>query len=159
MSLAQIVYVDMDDVLTNYTMYFRQKLREIPTQPYPQSQYGFFADIPAIDGAIESVKTLIADENIEPYILTAPSIRNPMCYAEKRIWVEKHFGLEFTERLIISRNKSLLRGDVLIDDQLGGRGQELFIGQKIHFGSNEYPDWNSVMKKLNELNQSGQEQE
>ncbi len=36
---------------------------------------------------------------------------------EKRVWIEKYFGLEFTEKLIISANKGLLKGDLLIDDQ------------------------------------------
>ena len=70
------------------------------------------------------------------------------------IWIEKHFDLDFTERLIISCDKLLLLGDVLIDDQMSGQGQERLNGRKFHFGSNNSPNWNSVMKRLNELIQS-----
>jgi len=96
----------------------------------------------------------MADENIEPYIIATPSTNNPNYYPEKMIWIEKYFGLDFTERLIIACDKSLLLGDVLIDDKMSGHGQEQFNGRKFHFGSNDYLHWNSVMKRLNELIQS-----
>ena len=48
------------------------------------------------------------------------------------------------ERLVISPDKSLLKGDYLIDDILHGKGQDSFEGKLIHFGSNEYPDWSAV---------------
>lgn len=146
-----IVYIDMDGVLTDYSNFYRQKLSELPSMPYPQSQFGFFSSIPTIPNAVESVKTLIDDDLIDPYILTAPSIRNPMCYAEKRIWVENHFGLPFTDRLIITRHKNLLRGNVLIDDQVTGRGQDRFDGLLIQFGSSKYPCWQTVIERLYQL--------
>lgn len=151
MTSTLIVYIDMDNVLTDYSNYYRQKLRELPSMPYPQSQFGFFANIPPIPFAVESVKVLIEDDLIQPFILTAPSIRNPMCYAEKRVWIEKHFGLPFTDRLIISRHKNLLRGDVLIDDQVSGRGQDEFNGLLIQFGSTHYPNWKTITEKISQL--------
>ena len=82
------------------------------------------------------------------YILTSPAVRNPASYIEKRLWIEKYFNLEFTRKLIISSNKGLLRGDILIDDHKEGWGQDGFKGQFIHFGSTQYPDWNQVLKQL-----------
>lgn len=73
---------------------------------------------------------------------------NPLCYTEKRIWVENHLGFEFTYKLILATNKGLLKGDYLIDDYVAGRGQENFEGELIHFGSYKYPDWDSIMKYL-----------
>ena len=73
---------------------------------------------------------------------------NPFCYAEKRVWIEKYFGLAFTKQLIISYDKSLLKGDVLIDDNSSGNGQEHFEGALYHFGSSELSNWDTVMKKL-----------
>ena len=70
----------------------------------PQSQYGFFANLVPIPFGVESVKQLIDSNLYDPNILTTPSTKNPLCYTEKRIWIEKHFGLEF----IISPNKSLV---------------------------------------------------
>ncbi len=60
--------------------------------------------------------------------------------------VENHLGFEFTHNLILTTNKGLLKGDYLIDDYVAGRGQENFEGELIHFGSDKYPDWCSIMK-------------
>lgn len=143
-----IIYIDMDDVLCDYTAAFNKAIKETSSIAFPQSQYGFYANLAPITGAIESVKNLIASAKFDPYILTAPSTRNPFSYTEKRVWIEKYFGLEFTEKLIISPNKGLLKGDILIDDLISGRGQECFEGKIMQFGSADYPDWKSVITQL-----------
>ena len=99
-----------------------------------------------IPDAIESVNKLRQSDRV--FILTAPSTRNPLCYTEKRLWIEDHFGYAFTKQLIISPDKSLFIGDFLIDDYESGKGQDGFSGQLIHFGSNDTPDWPAVMRFL-----------
>ncbi|GAB2703296.1 hypothetical protein GCM10011274_46440 [Paraglaciecola chathamensis] len=146
-----VVYIDMDDVLCDYKSAHSTKLAANPGITFPQSQYGFFASLQPIEGAIESVKALIKDKRFSPYILTAPSYVNPLCYTEKRVWIETYFGLEFTKRLIISSDKSLFKGDVLIDDNAFGKGQEGFEGMIFQFGNPEYQNWKMVMKGLLEL--------
>jgi 5'(3')-deoxyribonucleotidase len=143
-----IVYIDMDDVLSDYTTAFNNAVEETPGIAFPQSQYGFYANLAPITEAIESVNILINSEKFDPYILTAPSTRNPFSYTEKRVWVERYFGIEFTEKLIISPNKGLLKGDILIDDLISGRGQESFEGKIMQFGSVSYPGWKTVMVQL-----------
>jgi 5'(3')-deoxyribonucleotidase len=138
----------MDDVLCDYTTAFNNAIEETPGIAFPQSQYGFYANLSPITGATESVQKLIDSEKFDPYILTAPSTRNPFSYTEKRVWIEKHFGIEFTEKLIISPNKGLLKGDILIDDLISGRGQENFEGKIMQFGSADYPDWKTVNARL-----------
>jgi 5'(3')-deoxyribonucleotidase len=147
-----IVYIDMDDVLCDYTTAFNNAIEETPGIAFPQSQYGFYANLAPITGAIESVQKLIISEKFDPYILTAPSTRNPFSYTEKRVWIEKYFGIEFMEKLILSPNKGLLKGDILIDDLISGRGQESFEGNIIQFGSADYPDWKTVIAQLETLN-------
>jgi len=82
-----IVYVDMDDVLCDYTRAYQEALTINPDIKYPQSQYGFFVNLPVIEGAVDAVNTLIQSKNYEVYILTAPSTRNPFSYTEKRVWI------------------------------------------------------------------------
>ena len=147
-----IVYIDMDDVLCDYTTAFNNAIEETPGIAFPQSQYGFYANLAPITEAIESVQKLINSEKFDPYILTAPSTRNPFSYTEKRVWIEKYFGIEFTEKLIISSNKGLLKGDILIDDLISGRGQENFEGKIMQFGSANYPDWKTVIARLETFN-------
>ena len=138
----------MDDVLCNYTAAYQYALTENPEIKYPQSQYGFFRNLKPIKDSIKSIKQLDQDNRFEVYILTAPSYRNPLCYSEKREWVEVYLGMPFVKRLIISPNKGLNKGDYLIDDNDSGKGQEHFEGELIKFGSAKYPDWGSVMAYL-----------
>jgi 5'-nucleotidase len=139
-----IIYIDMDDVLCDFSGAHRKALVDNPKLPFPQSQYGFFVNLPEIEDAVASVKALINSPKYDPYILTAPSIRNPLSYTEKRVWIEQKFGLKFVKKLIICPNKSLLKGQFLIDDNHTGKGQDKFEGKLIHFGSNEFPNWEKV---------------
>ncbi len=140
----KIVYIDMDDVLADWLKSYEMYKIDFPNIEYPQSIKGFWENLSPIVDSFESVKKLIASNKYDPYILTAPSTRNPLSYTEKRIWIEKYFGYNFTKKLILCPNKGLLKGDILIDDNINGRGQEDFIGEIIHFGSPEFPDWISV---------------
>lgn len=138
----------MDDTLCDYSAEWNIKKRANPSIEYPQSVPGFFENLAPIPNAIESVKQLINSDQFDCYILTAPSYKNPLCYTEKRLWIEKHFGLEFCKKLIISTNKGLHKGDYLIDDWGHGKGQENFEGQLVKFGSDEYPNWDIVINFL-----------
>ena len=134
----------MDDVLCNYTSAFKIIKAQQPEIEFPQSVPGFFENLePKVD-AVDSFFNLASRYDV--HILSAPSVFNPLCYTEKRIWVEKYLGFEFTHNLILATNKGLLKGDYLIDDYVAGRGQEYFEGELIHFGSDKYPDWRSIMK-------------
>ncbi len=145
---SKIIYIDMDDVLCQFSSAHAEVLTTYPEIVYPQSQYGFFRKLKPVDGALASAKYLMSRPDFEVYILTAPSVYNPSCYTEKREWVEMHLGMELVKRLIISPNKGLNKGDYLIDDHLVGRGQEHFEGMLIHFGSDQFPDWQSVLRHL-----------
>jgi 5'(3')-deoxyribonucleotidase len=143
-----IVYIDMDDVLCNFSAQHKKHRAADPSTIYPQSQYGFFANLPEIENAVDTVKDLIACEKYDTYILTAPSVLNPLCYTEKRVWIEQKFGIGLAHKLIISPNKSLLKGHYLIDDNISGKGQEGFEGEVIHFGQARFPDWKAVREYL-----------
>ena len=111
---------------------------------HPQSIKGFFENLEAKEGAIQAYHTL--SELYDVWILSAPSVRNPLCYTEKRLWVEKHLGLADCLKLILSPNKGLLKGHYLIDDHL----HPGFEGKHIHFGSTSFPDWKGVVEYLTE---------
>lgn len=146
--MKQIVYVDIDDTLADLQSALKKAKSINPAMPFPQAEYGFYANLAPIDGAIEGVEWLLNSKVFTPYILTAPSTMNPMSYTEKRVWVEKHLGMEMVERLIISPNKSLLKGAYLVDDNIEGRGQEGFEGKVLQYGSAQFPNWRSVIQAL-----------
>ena len=142
----KIVYVDMDQTLCDFGASYLQYKQQHPEEAFPHSVPGFFIGLAPITGAIETYQWLNEREDIDLYILTAPSIRNPHSYTEKRLWVEKHLGLNAVYKLIISPNKGLNKGHYLIDDYTEGKGQENFEGKILKFGSDEFPDWKSVQK-------------
>lgn len=146
-----IIYVDMDHVLCDYDAGFSAHKARHPNLTFPQSQPGLYINLKPIEGALDTFVWLFKQPQFDVYILTAPSIRNPHCYSEKRQWVEQYLGMDVVAKLIISPNKGLNRGHYLIDDCDSGKGQELFEGELIHFGHSDYPDWNTIRKYFEKL--------
>ncbi|AMO68450.1 5' nucleotidase [gamma proteobacterium BDW918] len=139
-----IIYVDMDHVLCDYKAGFAQWQAKYPEMKYPQSRPGMYLSLKPMDGAIDTYLWLHNHPKTAVFILTAPSVKNPHCYAEKRVWVEQYLGMDAAHNLIISSHKGLNRGDYLIDDNIAGKGQDLFEGKLTHFGSEYFPDWIAV---------------
>lgn len=146
------VYVDMDGVLCDYWKRFYELQNGYIK--LPQTTYGFYTSLEPIEGAIETYKWL--EEHFDVWILTRPSYQNPLCYTEKRVWVEENLGIKAAQRTIICWNKGLLKGDYLIDDTLIEKLMEddpdfelqtTFEGEFMHFGT-DYKDWKSVKTTL-----------
>lgn len=136
----------MDHTLCDFSASYLKYKKDFPQVEYPHSVPGFFSGLAPMPNAVEVYHWLSDQENVDLYILTAPSVRNPSSYTEKRLWVERHLGLEAAYKLIISPNKGLSLGDYLIDDYTEGKGQENFKGQVLQFGSSEYANWKFIQK-------------
>ena len=104
----------------------------------------FFRNLKPLPGAIEAMNILQNSNKYELNILTRPSIHNPLCYTEKRVWIENHLGYDWCEKLIICPNKALLKGDYLVDDYLW----EDFEGEQIQYGKGEFTSWSIVYDYL-----------
>jgi 5'-nucleotidase len=141
------VFVDMDGVLCDFKGSYLQWKKDHPEIEYPQSQFGFFSNLTPIPGSIEGFKKL--QKHFDVYILTRPSIYNLMCYTEKADWVKRHLGFHVLENLITMCDKSLVKGEgaFLIDDTVQA-GQLDFEGQFIHFGSEQFKNWEAVLNFL-----------
>lgn len=139
----KILHVDMDGVLCDFAGAFKRESSDIVK--FPQSRWGFFTNLEPIPNSIYIVKELMKTYDV--WILTRPSYMNPLCYTEKRIWIEKYFGLEFCKKLIICPDKSLVKGDFLVDDSIGD-GQLEFEGELIRFGTADFEDWFDVHEYL-----------
>lgn len=146
MTEKEIIYIDMDGVLCDYDKAFADAIKSKPFNKIPQSEYGFFENLEPFSGAIDSVLRL--QELFDVYILTSPSVKNPLCYTEKRNWIENHLGIGMLNKFIISPNKGLNKGKYLIDDNTEGKKQELFEGELIHFSSDKFPNWKAVISYL-----------
>ena len=110
---------------------------------------GIFSLMDPIPDAMESVKIL--SEYFDIYVLSTAPWKNPSAWTDKAIWIHKYFGDDkesvFYKRLIISHHKNLNKGDFLIDDREKNGAKE-FNGELIQFGSEEFPEWNSVTNYL-----------
>jgi 5'-nucleotidase len=86
------------------------KVREITSAP------GFFLSLPPIDGAIQGVTDLEVMGH-QVLICTSPLSGTPTCMQEKYDWVRKYFGREMASSMVITKDKTMVRGDILIDDR------------------------------------------
>jgi 5'-nucleotidase len=107
----------------------------------------FFKDMLPLEGAIDAYKILC--KQFDTYILTAAPWGNPTAANNKIDWVKKYLPDEAYKRIIISHNKNLCMGDYLVDDSTrNGAGE--FSGEHIHFGTDKFPDWKSVLDYLSD---------
>jgi len=141
------IYIDMDGVLADFKSASDRDKIDFPEQKYPQSQIGFFLNLKPIEDSLESFVELEKYFNV--WVLTRPSVQNPLCYTEKALWVKNHLGIDVQRRTIMATDKSLLKGDYLIDDDTK-HGQTEFEGEHIHFGNTPFEDWKKVVKYLME---------
>lgn len=139
-----IVYIDMDQTLCDYVGQYLLYQQRYPEYEYPQSIHGFFESIPALPNAIDTYLWLHNHPKCDVSILTAPSLKNLHCYSEKAKWVYNNLGEDVLPKLIISNDKHKNHGHFLIDDMTEGRGQNMFNGQLLQFGSKNFPDWLSI---------------
>lgn len=142
-----IIHIEMDDTILHYTPAFYEAIERNPDVKYPQSKEGFYRNLKPIPDAIEAIKE-IENFGYDIYILSCPSPLNPHSYTEKRLWIEEHLGADYIEKLILTMNKGLVKGDYLVDDWSEGRGQENFEGELIHYGSEQFPDWDKISSYL-----------
>ena len=145
--MKRILYVDMDNVLVDFPSgisrisielqnKYEDRLDEVP---------GIFSLMDPLKGAIESYKKL--SQKFDTYILSTAPWKNSSGWSDKNKWVKKYLGDVAYKRLILSHHKNLNYGDYLIDDRLAN-GVNSFKGEHIHFGSDQFPDWESVCSYL-----------
>lgn len=77
---------------------------------------GFFADLPAMPGAVDGLNAL-AEAGHEVFICTSPLTEYQHCVPEKFAWVEQHLGRAWTKRIVMTKDKTVVRGDILLDDK------------------------------------------
>lgn len=97
-------------VRDDYPAHLRELVEEIYTTP------GFFRDLLPIDGALGAIQEILSLGH-DIRICTSPLNQYRNCVQEKYEWVEQHLGLEFVSRMIVSKDKTLVHGDVLVDDK------------------------------------------
>ena len=147
--MKKILYVDMDNVLVDFPSAFPRVSPELLTKHGDDKDEipGIFSLMDPIPGAIESFNEL--SKLFDTYILSTSPWENDSAWTDKLKWVKKHLGESAYKRLILSHHKNLNIGDFLIDDRTKN-GADKFQGEHIHFGTEKFPDWKSVVEYLNQ---------
>lgn len=76
----------------------------------------FFRDMMPMPGAKEALSEM-ERMGIEVFICTSPLSTYKNCVLEKYEWVEKTLGPDWVKRIILTKDKTLIKGDLLIDDK------------------------------------------
>jgi len=93
---------------------------------------GFFRGLPEMAGGVEALKRLIAS-GFEVLICTSPVANSRYCAQEKWEWVREHLGDAWLKRLILTCDKTTVRGDFLIDDKPSITGSQQPLWTQILF--------------------------
>ncbi|MBI4225105.1 MAG: 5'-3'-deoxyribonucleotidase [Candidatus Sungbacteria bacterium] len=96
-------------IIDQYPLALRQKVKSIYHAP------GFFLELKPMAGAVEALREM-ASLNLDVRICTSPLYHYQNCLVEKYKWVELYFGLEYTKKIILTQDKTIVRGNYLIDD-------------------------------------------
>jgi len=143
--MKKIILIDLDNTACDYTKAHKEHIEEEPGIIYPQCKYKFFEDLDPIKDFIFAYFEL--KKHYRVFIVSSPSIMNKLSYTEKAVWIEKHLGSSELKYLILAYDKTLVKGDYLIDD-FDQDGVLVPEWEQIKFGTKKFPDWKTVLNYL-----------
>jgi 5'-nucleotidase len=76
---------------------------------------GFYENLPLIENA-QGILNSLEFDGYEVFICTSPP-RETENINGKYIWIEKNFGPKWRKKIIMTHDKTLIHGDILIDDK------------------------------------------
>ena len=167
------ILIDMDGVIANFEKSVLDTYQSLyPTKPfiplderttfYVKEQYpselqslvesiyltpGFYQSLPIINGAAEALSEM-TQRGHNLFICTAPLPQYEHCVLEKYQWVDQYLGAEWVKKIIVTNDKTLVRGDILIDDKLNITGLETPTWEHILFNQ-PYNKHITSKKRLN----------
>ncbi len=146
------VFVDMDNVLVDFESGLVQVSEEVKKEYEGRLDEipGLFGLMKPMTGAIEAMHEL--QKHYDLFILSTAPWKNPSAWSDKVKWVTEYLDDVFHKRMVITHRKDLCQGDYLIDDR-GKNGTSEFAGEWIEFGSEKFPDWNSILVYLGVVSQ------
>ncbi len=96
-------------IIDQYPFELRQKVKSV------YHAHGFFLELKPIPGAVQALNEMMSMD-LDVRICTSPLHHYENCLVEKYNWVQRYFGFEYTKRIVITQDKTLIRGNYLIDD-------------------------------------------
>jgi 5'(3')-deoxyribonucleotidase len=123
-----IRYTQPDLQGTNFHRIVPEEHKNI-VMAYPHHK-DFFKDLPVIENSIEMVEKL---HNKHEVFIASAAQEFPHSLAHKNEWLDKYFPFIHWRRRIFCGDKSVLKGDVLIDDN--DFNLSVFDGRRIMFSA------------------------
>lgn len=140
--MKKLILLDMDGPLVDFEGAFFERWRELYPERkfvlpeareyfYIEDQYpeeykddiqnifktkGFVLKMKPSENALEGINVL-EERGYVVKICTSPMTKSPNNISEKVEWIEKNMGKKKLRDLIITKDKTLVRGDYLIDDR------------------------------------------
>lgn len=96
----------------------RDAIKEIYTSP------GFYESLHPIRGSLEALSEMDGLD-IQAFICTSPLSKYENCVTEKYRWVDRHLGKAWVKKIIMTKDKTLIKADILVDDKPSVTGVEI----------------------------------
>lgn len=177
-----VILVDMDGVICDWQAQFdaflakhcphiplipREEITVFKSQSLYAQEYhaeiaemmnlkGFYRTLNPIAGAVKALHEMEKEYTV--FICTAPYVTNETCASEKILWVQEHLGDNWMDRMVITSDKTLVAGDVLIDDKplIKGVGPRTWAhvvfdapyNRHIETRINVWSEWRSVIEPI-----------
>jgi len=136
------ILIDMDGVIADFDREFLQRWRDrhptksyIPLEErttfYVKDQYpdelkpsvvqillepGFFRDMVPVSGAKDALYEM-EKLGVDVFICSSPLTTYNNSVLEKYEWVERNLGSPWIKKIILTKDKTIVRADILIDDK------------------------------------------
>ncbi len=104
-------------IIDQYPKEWKPLIVEIRSEP------GFFYNLEPVPGGLSAVREM-AEMDWEVFICSSPMLSHEYCATEKYRWVEKHLGREWKKRVILTKDKTVIKANILIDDRPDVKGSE-----------------------------------
>jgi len=147
--MKTVLYFDMDGVLVDFQSALKKQTPETLEmyKGHEDDIPGLFGQMEPMQGAIEAVHKLA--EKYDCYILSTAPWANPSSWADKVRWVTEHLDDVFHKKIILTHHKNMLNdGEAYLIDDRTKHGADQFGERHIHFGSNRFQNWDSVVDFL-----------
>jgi len=143
------ILIDMDGVISDFDGEFLKRWRErypdkvyVPMEErksfyvkdsYPEELHplvseilleaGFFRDMMPMAGAKDALMEM-EQMGLELFICTSPLSVYKNCVLEKFEWVDRELGTNWVDRIVLTKDKTLIKADYIIDDKAEITGVE-----------------------------------
>lgn len=102
--------------MTQFNLYEGRSSTEQMVISAVMNEPGFYRDLDPMPGAYDALWEM-HDTGLEVFLVTSPWISNPTCASDKLAWVGGFLGQDWMHRTVITHDKTIVAGDILIDDK------------------------------------------